>query len=213
MEDGGQVRRRLLVLGLILLMAAPLVLVLRDFAREAIVVPLLYVLWLGRLLFRSIPQPLLWSLFLTLVLFVAVRSLGKRGGSVGGMREAEAESPGRVWVWARRIQLAARGDYSRWRLAHYLRKLILDVLAHRERLTPEQLKRRLGTGEVVAPPAVQAYLRAGLMPMPSGPIGLFSRLRQQLRSRARPSPLDAGLESAVQFLENQLEVPHDRRNR
>jgi len=206
-------RRRLLLLGLILLLAAPLMLVLRDFAREAIVVPLLYVLWLGRLLFRSIPQPLLWSLFLTLVLFVAVRSLGKRGGSVGGMREAEAESPGRVRVWARRIQLAARGDYSRWRLAHYLRKLILDVLGHRERLTPEQLKRRLGTGEVHAPPAVQAYLRAGLMPMPSGPIGLLSRLRQRLRLRARPSPLDPDLESAVQFLENQLEVPHDRRNR
>jgi hypothetical protein len=211
MED--RTRKRLLLLGLVLLLAAPLVLVLRDFAREAIVVPLLYVLWLGRLLFRSIPQPLLWSLFLTLVLFVAVRSLGRRGGSAGGMREAEEEYPGRVWVWARRIQLAARGDYSRWRLAHYLRKLILDVLAHRERLTPEQLKRRLGTGEVDAPPAVQAYLRAGLMLMPSGPIGLFSRLRQQLRSRARTSPLDADLESAVQFLENQLEVPHDRRNR
>ena len=203
----------MLLLGLVLLMAAPLVLVLRDFAREAIVVPLLYVLWLGRLLFRSIPQPLLWSLFLTLVLFVAVRSLGKRGGSVGGMREAEAESPGRVWVWARRIQLAARGDYSRWRLAHYLRKLTLDVLAHRERLTSEQLKRRLGAGEVHAPPAVQAYLRAGLMPMPSGPIGFLSRLRHRLRPRARISPLDPDLESAVQFLENQLEVSHDRRNR
>jgi hypothetical protein len=206
-------RRRLLLLGLTLLLAAPLVLVLRDFAREAIVVPLLYVLWLGRLLFQSIPQPLLWSLFLTLVLFVAVRSLVKRRGSVGEMREPEAESPGRVRVWARRIQLAARGDYSRWRLAHYVRKLILDVLAHRERLTPEQLKRRLGTGEVHAPLAVQAYLRAGLMPMPSGPIGFLSRLRHRLRSRARTSPLDADLESAVQFLENQLEVPHDRRNR
>lgn len=206
-------RRRLLLLGLILLLAAPLMLVLRDFAREAIVVPLLYVLWLGRLLFQSIPQPLLWSLFLTLVLFVAVRSLGKRERPARGTRETEAESPGRVRVWARRVQLAARGDYSRWRLAHYLRKLILDVLAHRERLTPEQLKRRLGTGEVGAPPAVQAYLRAGLMPMPSGPLGLLSRLRQQLRSRARISPLDADLESAVQFLENQLEVSHDRRNR
>jgi hypothetical protein len=206
-------RRRLLLLGLILLLAVPLMIVLRDFAREAIVVPLLYVLWLGRLLFRSIPQPLLWSLFLTLVLFVAVRSLGGREGPARGTRETEAEYPGRVWVWTRRVQLAARGDYSRWRLAHYLRKLTLDVLAHRERLTPEQLKRRLGTGEVVAPPAVQAYLRAGLMSMPSGPIGLLSRLRQQLRSRARISPLDADLESAVQFLEDQLEVSHDRRNR
>jgi hypothetical protein len=207
------VRRRLLLLGLILLLAAPLVLVLRDFAREAIVVPFLYVLWLGRLLFRSIPQPLLWSLFLALALSVAARSLGRRERPARGTREAEAESPGRVRVWARRIQLAARGDYSRWRLAHYLRKLILDVLTHRERLTPEQLRRRLGTGEVVVPPAVQAYLRAGLMPMPSGPMGLLSRLRQRLRSRARTSPLDADLESAVQFLENQLEVSHDRRNR
>jgi hypothetical protein len=213
MENGEQVRRRLLILGLILLMAAPLVLVLRNFAREAIVVPFLYVLWLGRLLFRSIPQPLLWSLFLALALSVAARSLGGRERPARGMREVQAESPGRVRVWARRIQLAARGDYSRWRLAHDLRKLTLDVLAHRERLTPEQFKRRLGTGEVHAPPAVQAYLRAGLMPMPSGPIGLFSRLRQQLRSRAQTSPLDPDLESAVQFLESQLEVPHDRRNR
>jgi hypothetical protein len=211
--ENGELRRRLVLLGLVLLMAAPLVLVLRDFAREAIVVPLLYVLWLGRLLFRSIPQPLLWSLFLTLVLLVAARSLGGREGPARGMREAQAESPGRVRVWARRIQLADRGDYSRWRLAHYLRTLILDVLAHRERLTPEQLRRRLETGEVHAPPAVQAYLQAGLMPMPSGPLGLFSRLRHRLRSRARPSPLDSGLESAVQFLENQLEVSHDRRNR
>jgi hypothetical protein len=210
MSKRTRTRKRLLLLGLILLLAAPLVLVLRGFVREAVVVPLLYVLWIGRLLFRSIPQSLLWALLLAVALLLATRSLVERKKRLRETRGAEAERTGRVGLWARRIRLTARGDYSRWGLAQHLGKLALEVLAHQERLSARQTRRYLETGELDVPPEIRAYLHARFRPTPPRPIGIFSRLMQRRRLGVQVSPLDVDPEAVVRFLEGQLEVQHER---
>ncbi len=210
-------RKRLLLIGLVVLLAVPLALILRDFAREMVVMPFLYTIWLGRLVIQSIPQSLIWALFCMLAMLITLRSLAGRERPLQQAPGVEMGYPGQVRTWARRIYLAARGDYSGWRLAQYLERLILEVLAYRERLSTDQVKRRLALPgeELDVPPEVQAYLQTRPMPPSSGPVGPFplSKLLYRLRLHAKPSSLDADLERVIEFLEGQLEVGRDSRDR
>jgi len=200
------VRKRLWFLGLILVLAIPLVWVLKDFAREAIATPLLYVLWIGDLFFQSIPQVLFWALFLASALIVAGRSLIRGKKPAQQEREAETVRKGQVQVLTRWLLLAAQEDYFEWRLARHLGELTSAVLAQRERTAVARMRQHLRDGELDLPPEVQAYLQTGLTVTFSKSGSPFSRLLLRLRSSTRTAELDPGPENVVQFLENQLEV-------
>lgn len=199
-------RKRLWFIGLILVLAIPLVLVLKDFAREAIATPLLYVLWIGDLFFQSIPQVLFWALFLASALIVAGRSLIRGKKPAQQEREAETVRKGQVQILARWLHLAAQEDYFEWRLARHLGELTSAVLAQRERTAVARMRKHLRDGELDLPPEVQAYLQTGLTLAFSKSGSPFSRLLLRLRSSTHTTELDPGPEKVVQFLENQLEV-------
>ncbi len=198
-------RARLFPLALALVLTAALTLLLRGLVRELIILPLLQLYWVVRILLESIPQLLLWSLFVGVALLIA-------GGSLIGWRRAQEraeaaqrEQPGRVAAWARWIRQAEEGDYSRWRLAHRLGGLALDLLAYRQQCPPEQVKRQLEEGSLAMPPEVRAYLQAGLGRGLWGPSSHLSLLWRRLRGAPPPSPLDVELEAVIRFLETQLE--------
>ena len=211
-------RKRLLLIGLLLFLAVPLALVLRSFARDVIVIPILYILWLGDLLFQHIPQTLVWALLLVTILVISARSLVKSPRSRGEVREVERDRPGQVSTWARWIHMMARRGFYKWFLAQHLARLYLATLAYHERLSREQIRQHLEAGNLGMPPEIQAYLQAGLSPLPPMPVGFFSRLMRRVRPSVHASPLDLELERVVQFLESQLdiehrpEVRHDHRN-
>jgi hypothetical protein len=203
-------RNRLALIAATLLLTAILALALPDLTQEAIAVPIWYVIWVGQLLFRAIPQPLLWALFLAIALVVAVRSLLKRP-PFKGESKVEPFHTGQVQVLLRWIQYQEKADYFKRRLAQHLGKLTLETLAHQRRLTLREIRQHLGGLD--APPEVRAYLQAGLTPTPSRPISLFSRLLYILRWRRAASPLDLDSEIVVQFVERQLGITHQMETR
>jgi hypothetical protein len=206
-------RNRLLLVGLVMLLAAPLVLILRDVARDVVVVPLLRILWVGRILYDSIPQLPLWALFLVMAVLIALRSLIKSKEPRQQVMKVQADHPGQIRVLTRWIQRAAEGEYFRWGLTRHLEGLILEVLAHRERVTPEQVRQHLRTGRLEVPPEIGAFLQVRTTLTFSRPTSLLSWLRHRLRLSTGHSSFDPDLERIVQFLEDQLEVQHDHRNR
>ena len=205
----------LAVIGLVLLLTVPLVLALRDVVREVIVIPLLYVLWMGRLLLRSLPQVLCWSVFLIVAFLLALGSLAQWEGPRRTPRAATGRSSGQVAVWAKRIRLMARGGYTGWYFGRHVEKLIVAVLAYRERLSIREIRRRIKVGDLEAPPEVRAYF--GIVLLPSrhrwriGSLSRFS-LRPRRRAQGMP-PSESGMERVVRFLEDQLEVGYDDRDR
>lgn len=199
-------RQRLLLIGLVLLLAIPLTLVLGRFARSAIVVPAMYILWLGDLVFQSVPQVLLWAVLLAIALLVSVRSLAKSQRRVQEVREGQRESVGQVGVWAARIEAMSRGGYYEQLLAQHLGRLFLALLGYRERLNRREVQQRLEAGELDMPPEVRAYLEAGLAWESPRPVGLFARLMRRLRPNAYASPLDLDPERVVRFLEGRLDI-------
>lgn len=173
-----------------------LALLLQDFFREALVVPLLYAFWVIYLYATSLPQGVLWVLALGVSLLFVLGGLGGSGRIRRRAGREDEEAPGRVSVWAERVELARRGGYFQRVLARHLGKLAIAALARRRRLEPDEIKRLLETDALHLPPEARAYLRVGLDPsLPDDP-----RVRRALRE------LDP--EAVVRLIEEEL---HPRR--
>ena len=200
-------KRLFLSIVLILLLTVPLALLLRDFARDVFLVELWRVFWGARILFESLPQLPIWGLLLVALLVIALRSLVRRKGMRREEAEDEVEYQGQVRVLTRWIQRALEGEYFRWSLAQHLGGLTWEVMAHQERITPDQVKQRLRAGRLDLPPVIQAYLQSARSPSSTTPAGLLSRIRDRFGSSAQPPSLDPALEGVVRFLEDQLQLP------
>jgi hypothetical protein len=202
------VRRRWWLVLAVLILAIPLGLLLRNFARDVLLVEFLRVVWGGRILFESLPQLPIWLLLVFLGLLVAVRSL--LGHPRPGPLHADkvGQYRGRISRLAGRIRRSAGSGYYKWHLARHLRTMVLDALAYEHRLTLEEVRQRLDSGALDAPPEVLAYLCAGLTPIYSRSSGLLWRLRHRLASSVQSTTIDPDLLRVVEFLEDRFETGH-----
>ena len=187
------------VLTLILLFA------LRGWVQETLVTPLLYAVWLAQLLLASVPQALLWAVFLVLLLRVAAGSLraGRQARLVRPAYQASAQR-GRVQTLARWIH-STRREYFKRQLARHLGELAVQVTQPHELLSAAEISAALRSGQMDAPPEILAYFRAGL-DIYSRPASLLTRLAWIFGKQAPTSPLDLELEQVVRFLEHQSET-------
>jgi hypothetical protein len=184
-------------------MAGLLTLVLQDYARQ-LIRPFLFTAWIGRLLFGAIPQEFIWGIFIAVALLVAARSLLKRSVASPPARRAQPSAEGRIERWARLIEQSEQEAYYRWQLAQPLQALVIDLLAHRQRSTPRQIRQQLAAKTLDLPPEIEAYLQASMTS--------FSHLltgRSRFRPGSPPSPLDLAPEKIAQFLEDQLDYQPD----
>ncbi len=206
--------RLLLILGAAALpVVIVLAVILRGMAYQVIVVPILFVLWLASFLLNAIPQAFFWLLLWFFLVRIAVRSLGGLKNVVHASQSGKLESAlGRVGVWEQRLSLARRGSYSRWGMARHMLALLTDIVASRESVLPPDVRERVRAGAYPAPPEIAAYFRAAMLPQISYSPSFFKRFIQRLawRKAAPESPaLNLGLERVIEFLEDQLEVPHE----
>ena len=209
-------RRLLLLLLVVALLALPLALFLQDFSRM-IVTELLNGIQVIRHRLESIPQTVIWELLAVLVVVAAIGSLFGWSRPPLGDDAKPPHVPGHIRELSLWIRRAAEGRYFRWTLNRYMRNLAWDIMAYRARTTPRRLKQRFRAGEIELPPFVADYVEsASAMPPPSRPSLrdlLFPRptweAGRRSRSEAGPVRSSPQLEALVQFLEDQLEVEHD----
>ena len=185
-----------------------LTLTLRDFARDVIVVPIAQFLWLTNLYLRAIPQPVLWGIFLTATLYVAVGSLSENKTRRRRRKEPPLAYSGPVETELKWVRLSAHGNYGRWRLAQRLTDLAATALALCAHEAESEVKRSLARGAWEAPPEMKRYFRAGLGPPITRPGFLWPR-RSAAELRNHPlrttSPRDV-----IAFIEQELEEEHGR---
>jgi hypothetical protein len=207
------VRQRLLLIGLILLLAVPLVLLLQDFTREVLLAEVLFFIWTLRVILGSLPQLPIWLLFVILVFFIAAATLlGPRKPEPEAPRIGEP-CPGQVGFLATRLRRVAKGEYFRWDLARYVSGLVLDVLAYRQRTTVARLRHRLRAGDLDVPPDIEAYLRTGQSPIYTLSASLASRVKRLFLPETWTPSIERDIEQAIHFMEDQLEAHHDYRDR
>ncbi len=190
-------------------LAVLLMLGLRNFVRDTLALPLSYIIWLLGILFQTIPQIWFWVGLVIVALILAIRSLDReRRPAPAAPGKSLHPARGRIDVWAERVNMLLKGNYSRQRFGYFIGRLILDVLSHEERINLRDLDRRLEQGEIDAPPAVRDYLSARLRQNLTEPKPNFlTRLKRFFKlEKPLTAQLNAELETIVTFLEKQLEV-------
>lgn len=201
-------RAILIVTGVLIALALPLMFVMEDFVREAIVQPLAYQAWFVNTILSALPQSLLIGALLALMLYLAIRSLGRRQTTPWKPPPRGRQAPGSVHVWLRRLELVSQGDYSRERFDHHFSQLVMRVLAYDERLPQREMLRRLEIGELPVPPALLDYLRRALRTGFTPRRSRLAWLKALLQRRHRPTVQQVAqeIEPALQFVEVHLRI-------
>ena len=194
-------RRPLWLILLWLLVALVLAFYLREAVTDLIVLPLAYVLWLLNMLYRAIPQPIVWLVLVAIMLYV-ISSILLKNVSLRGLRSQKTElTNGPVKELAGILTRESRGVYFKWQVARTLSELALDL----QQLRTHDPARQLDIHNETIPPDVHRYLDAGLNTSFSDyPVaGPFQSVQK--------TPFDADLEPVLAYLESQMEMEDDRR--
>lgn len=144
------------------LIAAIIVIVYgQEFVQEWVVLPLSYLSWFGKLIYRSFDQRVLWVSLVIVVILLAGLSLNR-----GHQHADEADDFGssflqRIQVWRQRLQAADRGAYLQWRLSRYLHDLLLEAIIYRTGFPREQILQGSNQAGLDLPEEILAYLIAG----------------------------------------------------
>jgi len=190
-------------LGLVLFVPIVLLLayLLKDFFRTYILEPLIYTFQIVGLIYDILPQYFWWVGFLLILALLALRSLRIRAIPSGKSKPVEQDQLSQVSAWTHLIDQTDSGSYhSKWILARQIARLLVDIIAHQERLTPGQARLRLQSGQINLPLEIQAYILTGLG-VPSH--SQFSDLLPLQLSRGESS-LDLDPRIILEYLEKRI---------
>ncbi len=190
---------RLPAIGLALLLAGLLALIINGTIGAVVVVPLLFLWWAAQVVYESIPQALLWGVFVAIAVLLVAKSFPWSTAPLPPVA-SQAVLLGRVADWSRWLSKSSRDDYSRWRLAQRLSQLAVEMLAFREQCSPQEISRRLKNGSLDIPPQLRAYLHAGSTPYTPKP-----RLRRRFGRPAQAVPLATDPQLVIDYLEDTLQ--------
>lgn len=188
-------RRRLILLGVVLVVVIGLALVMRDFIRQVILLPLISLGWLVWVELTSVPQAIFWALFLLIAIVIALRSLNtgrSRPPAHAGMMLLHFTQSSRYHHWKVGLDALPQSPFSRERVERELQTLVLQVLAEQERTDFEEIRTRQSRGELDLSgqaPAIQALFNVKHSFYPAAPSILQIWWARLLR---RPLPLAQG---------------------
>ncbi|MCL4561184.1 MAG: hypothetical protein M1281_11275 [Chloroflexi bacterium] len=214
-----------MIAGIILGIALILTFLFRGFVRSAIVVPILYLGWLGSLVLNSLGQSLIWIFLIIIVIILAFRVL---------LRNVKITPPpiqrkqqflgGRVIYWLRELTMANHVDYLNRDVHSMLANLLFNVLSNQYHITPSEVENLLKKSELDVPASVYRFLQTkDSLDNPSfGSLkNRFMRIVHRFRilQNGRPEPgkelagsIPQDWVALIEYLEDQMEIDHARSN-
>jgi hypothetical protein len=196
-------RERLPAILLALLLAGLLALIISGTIGDVVVVPLLFLWWAAQVLYTSIPQALLWGVFVAIAVLLMAKSFPWSSAPLPPVAP-QTVALGRVADWARWLRNSRRDDHSRWRLAQRLSQLAVETLAFREQCPPQEISRRLDEGSLDIPPQLRAYLHAGRAPYWPKP-RQRRRFGRPAQDTAHADPLAIDPQLVIDYLEETMQ--------
>ncbi|GAB4505069.1 MAG: hypothetical protein Fur0043_20640 [Anaerolineales bacterium] len=193
-------RRQLLTLSGIVIIAALLALALQKVVRQVVILPLAYAWWIVGLYYHSFPQTFWWGLLVILLAYLLLSSLTMPQPSPPRSPASHPASPGAIESLAHTIQVAQRGLYSKWLIAHRLGKLARLLLRQQSESAHASGPAPLAGRHWQPPPPIQTYLETGL----NGSFADYPQPRWPFQ-RPYPTPFDINIEDVVAYLETKIE--------
>lgn len=194
----------------------------QDQLKEAVLVPMLYILWVGELVFNSFDQQCIWLLALVIALVLSLSFSRRTKEPVEDYRMSAPQhflGTGRIRFWRGQIRVGSSAVYASGYHRSELRRMVIKTLAYREGLRDEEIKEQLRSGRLNVPPEVRYIL--GLddtRDSPDQPMNLMKRIDgwfDQIIGRFGVSTYspDPRLEKVAEYLESLMEVDDDIGNR
>ena len=187
-----------------------------DFVRDTVVVPIYYVLWVGGLILKSIPQWLFVALLTGISILISLNTLrdirGKPAGKSTQVSPLSADT--RYQHWRRLYDNVYISRFSRNLFITDARKLILSILAYERGIDVVQAEALVRSGGLDLPEGIRTLIRQRELqeaaPLTSRTQDAISRLRRLLsRDKAQPNPqVDSLVAETIAFLEQHLEMPY-----
>jgi hypothetical protein len=202
-----------------ILAALVIAIFLRDAVEELIIRPLAYLLWWLGVLYRFIPQPVLWFLLVLTMLVLTLESVAGKLELPRPKKKQLFSDRGPVGEFAAQIEHKDGGIYFKWQIARTLGDIAMDL----QSLNQPERSRKLDFDASLAPMDVYHYLDAGLnksfsdYPLRGGylfferlPLPDWLPLPEQLRD-VPSTPFDIDIEPVISYLESQMENDNDFR--
>lgn len=204
-----RLKRILFIVAAIIVLAVPLMFLMENFVRDAIVTPAAYVVWLFSVVIEALPDAYLLGFAVAVVLYVAVRSLFRESEASDRRTIPHTPVEGSATTWLRKLQLVTRGSYSAQRLEHHIGQLLLRVIAYENRCTMREAAELVEHRQLELSPELREYLDAALSRrLPRSP-NLLERLKALIFGRQRridPRTIALELEPALGYLEHELKI-------
>jgi hypothetical protein len=210
-------RRTITLLVLILTLNLVLAVVFRDFIRENILIPILYIFWYARLFIKSLGETCLWPLILIILAMVSLRILRSkkkdRQRVFGYGEESGQLEEGRVAFWMKYIRRKSMGIENLSLVSFRLKELVSSVLAYQGNFTQTEIEDALDKGDLPLPDEIQALLKPKNQVFPGVPksTSMIQQIMNWFNARSLSGPQGSATEMSkvVKYLEDQLELEHD----
>jgi len=197
----------LLSAGLIAILAVILTLTIGEWVRELFVKPFLLLILLVQLYLASLPQLLLWLIFVAVLLiaaFFSVRKLGTKPchQKIAVESKEKGKKMGPVEELAWRIEWASRSEYFERKIQQRLTDLAVELISREEGLPQEQARKWLKEGSW--PQKEQEEIRRFFAKDLKGrSLPLWEYLKAYLRP-ARAGQFQRELTAVLEFLEGRF---------
>jgi hypothetical protein len=215
-----QNRRVIILIAVILFVNLILAIIFRDFIRENILIPILYLFWYIKLFLNSLGEICLWPLALIILVAISLLILRKKKKTVEtdrGYSEAPGKvEEGRVAFWMKYIRRQSMGIENPSFSSFRMKELALSVLAYQENLTNSELETEIDEGRVFVPKELQNILQSPdhiIVPMTRSASIKNNVMRWfHSRSHSNQSTENPEMNKLIRYLEAQLEIEHDDGN-
>lgn len=209
-EPNAKLKRILLMAGFIAALGLPLMFLMENFIRDAVVTPLAYTVWISGVVLDALPQSYLLAGIIAVAIYAAARSLRRQPPPLQGPKLAAAPPKGTATAWHRKLELSTKGGYSQRRIQQQIGLLIMQVIAHEQRLPVREVAQGIETGEIEIPADLNVYIEAATYRgFPRTP-GLWARLKSFLLGTSAPKntshTVASDLGPALRYLETQLRM-------
>lgn len=214
-------RRTLILTALLLvtlLVEAYLFIFMREAVKETIILPLASMFFEFNRILRSIDQVVYWAILVVIGLLLlytfAAQVIGPPTGRPAKFTSGWTNS--RFRNWRHYLESFDNSNFASENLAFELSRLIANIYALHEELTPGQVLRLAEDGTLNLPPEIRELLRtrrfATIRPKQTWIDKLFRRKRSQQTKLAQHTPAHAEVEMIIAFIEQELEVSRDTEN-
>ncbi len=211
-------RKMGIVLVVVILAFSLLTLIYWSFVRDTIIIPIYYVIWVGDLALKSVPQGAYLAVLILISLMIGVNTLlsMRVRRSTRGVGEIHTPNDSRYTYWKKLCSNLYSSPFAQDSFAWESRKLILSIFAYQNGIEIPEVEAMIRNNVLSVPAVIKKLIEEKKIrnfidnPQPSE--NIIFRLRRWLFPVEDPQKksIDDAVAEIVAYIEHLLEIDHVR---